>query len=109
MAFLASITWVVGAYWFPVCAVVILTRLIYNRYRYDLSDIPGPFLASLSDAWLFLHYLRRKGLEEYDLHQKYQSPLLRLGPNTISVSDAEAVRIVYGWKPVFAKVKRNLG
>lgn len=104
MAFLAAITQAASAYWMPVCLVAVIAHLVRNRYRYGLSDIPGPFFASVSDLWLFFHYLRRRGLEEYDLHQKYQSPLLRLGPNTVSVSDAEAVKIIYGWKPVFAKV-----
>jgi hypothetical protein len=40
---------------------------------------------------------------EYTLHRKYNTPLLRLGPNTISVSDSDALRIIYGWKPVFKK------
>lgn len=107
MAFLTTITQIASAYWLPLCVVAVVARLAYNRYFYGLSNIPGPFFASLSDAWLFLHYLRRKGLEEYDMHQKYQSPLLRVGPNTVSVSDAEAVRIIYGWKPVFAKVMQD--
>lgn len=107
MAFLSTITQVASTYWLPLCVVALVARLVYNRYRYGVSDIPGPFFASVSHAWLFLHYLRRRGLEEYDLHKKYRSPLLRLGPDTISVSDAEAVRIIYGWKPVFAKVRQD--
>jgi hypothetical protein len=61
-------------------------------------------LASITDVWLFIHYSRRKGLEEYQMHQEYKSPLLRLGPTTVSISDPEAVRVIYGWKPVLKKV-----
>lgn len=107
MAFLSYITKAISAYWLPLCVVSILARLVYNRYGKGLSAIPGPFLASLSDGWLFLHYLHRKGSEEYDLHQKFKSALVRFGPNTVSVSDAEAVRIIYGWKPVFSKVSTS--
>lgn len=38
------------------------------------------------------------------MHEKYNSPLLRLGPNTVSISDPEAIRVIYGWKPVLKKV-----
>jgi hypothetical protein len=107
MAFLTTITQVASTYWLPLIVVAVVARLAYNRYHYGVSDIPGPFFASVSHAWLFVHYLRRRGVEEYDLHKKYRSPLLRLGPDTISVSDAEAVRIIYGWKPVFAKVMHD--
>lgn len=82
----------------------LLGRLLYNRYERGLNKIPGPFLASLSDLWLFIHYMRRRGLTEYNLHQAYKSPILRLGPRTVSVADAEAIRVIYGWKPVFRKV-----
>ncbi|TVY91777.1 Cytochrome P450 monooxygenase [Lachnellula willkommii] len=92
-------------HWVPVAAAVLLIHLLLNRYSYGISKIPGPFLASLSDAWLFIHYLRRRGIEEYDMHQRYKSPLIRVGPNTISVSDSEALRLIYGWKPVFKKAR----
>ncbi|KAF2802374.1 cytochrome P450 [Mytilinidion resinicola] len=90
-------------YWVPVCAGILLARLVYNRYKNGLSDIPGPFLASLTDLWMFSHYLRRKGHQEWKLHEKYNSPLLRIAPNTIAVADAEAVKTIYGWKPIFSK------
>ncbi|KAH8892297.1 cytochrome P450 [Thozetella sp. PMI_491] len=103
MALIANVSELAGTYWLPILVGLVLLRLAYNRYRNGLADIPGPFLASLSDLWLLIHYYRRKGIEEYDMHRKYNSALLRLGPNMISVSDAEAVRIIYGWKPIFQK------
>jgi hypothetical protein len=104
MGLLAEVVQAVGTLWLPVLVLAISGRLLYNRYGRGISDIPGPFLASVSGLWLFVHYLRRKGLEERDLHRKYKSPLVRVSPDTISVSDAEAVRIIYGWKPIFTKV-----
>ncbi len=112
MGFLADLSMFTSIYWLPVCLGLVAVRLASNRYRKGLSGIPGPFLASLSDLWILVHYCRRRGLEEYDLHQKYNSQLLRIGPNPISVADAEAVRVIYGWKPVFSKAsipERHLG
>ena len=90
-------------YWSCFLVISIVGRLICNRYKPGLQDIPGPFLASLSDLWLFFHCLQGKSYKDYELHRKYNSNLLRLGPNTVSVADGEAVRIIYGWKPVWKK------
>jgi hypothetical protein len=94
------------AYWLfaGVVALVLLARVLHNRYGHGLSKIPGPFCASLSDLWLFVHYYRRRGLTERDIHVSYGSPLVRLGPNTVSVSDPEALKVIYGWKPILRKV-----
>lgn len=90
--------------WIFLVLAPIAFHLLYNKYGHGLSKIPGPFWASTSDIWLLVHYTRRRGLTERQMHEKYNSPLLRLGPNTVSVSDPEAIRVIYGWKPVFKKV-----
>ncbi|KAH8802544.1 cytochrome P450 oxidoreductase [Xylogone sp. PMI_703] len=100
MSFLLDIVKLIEQYWLHILVGAIIIRLIFNRYKRGLSDIPGPLLASLTDLWFF-------GNEKYKLHDKYKSPLLRLGPNTVSIADSEAVRIIYGWKPVFKKVRYN--
>ena len=38
------------------------------------------------------------------LHKKY-GPLVRIGPNHVSVSDPKAINIIYGLKTGFTKVK----
>ncbi|KAF9891923.1 hypothetical protein FE257_002886 [Aspergillus nanangensis] len=91
------------AYWIHACVALVVAKLVHNRLKNGLSHIPGPYLASLSDLWLLVHYTRRKGLQERSLHDRYNSPLIRLGPNTVSVADPEAVKIIYGWKPVLQK------
>ena len=108
MTFLVDVAMFCGAHWFLILVSALILHLVLNRYRYGISDVPGPFLASLSDAWLLIHYVRRKGTEEYSMHQKFDSQLLRLGPNTISVADSEALKVIYGWKPVWKKVHNNL-
>jgi hypothetical protein len=108
MTFLIDVAVFCGAHWILISVSALALHLILNRYKYGISDIPGPFLASLSNAWLLVHYVRRKGTEEYDIHQKFDSPLLRLGPNTISVADSEALKVIYGWKPVWKKVCYNV-
>ena len=104
MAFVTEIALLSKGYSFAALVIFIIVRLTYNRYKNGLSHIPGPFLASLTDFWLLVHYVRRKGLEEYEMHQRYNSPVLRVGPNMISVADANAVKIIYGRKPILEKV-----
>ena len=91
-------------YWALILLSLVALRLIRNRYKTSLYDIPGPFFASLSDLWLLWHCYRGRCYKDYELHREYGSPVLRLGPNTVSVSDPNAVKIIYGWKRVFNKV-----
>lgn len=104
MSFLTGAALFIGAYWFPITCIAISIRLVRNHFKPGIYGIPGPFLASLSDLWLLVHCIRRKSIEDHKLHAKYKSPLIRLGPNTIAVSDAQAVKTIYGWNPVFKKV-----
>lgn len=105
MALAVEILQLVKCYYgLPLLLSLIVVRLIFNRYKNGLSGIPGPFMASMTDLWLVIHYVRRRGLEEYQMHQDYNSPILRVGPNMLSISDAEAVKTIYGWKPIFTKV-----
>lgn len=92
------------AHWWKIVVFLVILRLVRNHFKRGLYGIPGPFLASLSDVWLAIHCYRGKSAYDYQLHRKYNSPLLRVGPNTVAVGDAEAVRTIYGYKPVFNKV-----
>ncbi|KAJ6005165.1 hypothetical protein N7451_003109 [Penicillium sp. IBT 35674x] len=64
--------------------LLFISRLVQNRYRSGLHKIPGPYIASLTDLWQFFHCLAGRSWRDYELHRKYNSPLLRLGPNLIS-------------------------
>ena len=88
----------------PICLVV----LLYLRYQ-RLSSVPGPWLASFTDLW------RAYSQKYYNitdvllqLHKKYGS-LVRIGPNTVSVSDAHAVSTIYTMHGEFIKVNLHLG
>ncbi|PWY65419.1 pisatin demethylase [Aspergillus eucalypticola CBS 122712] len=103
MSFSLLVITTLQTYWTHVLVSLAVAKLLHNRFGKGISHIPGPFLASFSDLWLFIHYYRRQGLTERDLHNKYGSPLIRLGPNTVSVGDPVALKVVYGWKPILRK------
>jgi hypothetical protein len=85
------------------CLIYLLLLLAYNRYGYGITAVPGPFWASFTDLWRFLVvWSRRPELEHIQLHEKY-GPLVRLGPNVVSVSDPEAIKIIYSHTSVYQK------
>ena len=87
---------------FLLSAVVYYTVCV--RFHNGLNKIPGPFLASLSSFWKFYvvwceDMPRRNSL----LHEKF-GPLVRIGPNHVSASSAEAIQTIHRAKTGFVKV-----
>lgn len=88
---------------------ITLTHAVRLRYRWGLRNVPGPFLASISD--LDRIWSCASGLQmnyHLQLHEKY-GPLVRIGPKHVSFSDGSLIPEVYGirskfWKSDFYKV-----
>ncbi|KAJ5714360.1 Benzoate 4-monooxygenase [Penicillium malachiteum] len=76
--------------------VFLLTVYIsYQRFWHPLARYPGPFLASLTDVWQVREWLT--GKQPYRLtrlHAKY-GPIVRYGPDKLSVTCKDAVQTVY--------------
>jgi hypothetical protein len=54
-----------------VAALLLLTVIVRRRYFSPISDIPGPFVASLSLLWQFYHIVKGHTEEEtIQLHRK---------------------------------------
>ncbi|KAH6975709.1 cytochrome P450 oxidoreductase [Ilyonectria destructans] len=86
-----------------VVGVVLVVYLLYNKFHASLNSIPGPFLASFTNVWRLVD--TAKGESQHTaikLHRKY-GPLVRLGPNVISVSDTEAIKTIYSVNGGFTK------
>ncbi|MCJ1360922.1 hypothetical protein MMC16_000017 [Acarospora aff. strigata] len=82
---------------------VVILRLAWTRNRRGLREIPGPFLASFSNLWklkaVWRQDMPRRNIE---LHEKF-GPLVRIGPNHVSISDPVALKTVYGFTNIFKK------
>jgi len=91
---------------FALIAVLLLaiTWLARRTFlRRDLRSIPGPFLASMSDFYRFAMVLGGQShWKTIRMHQKHGEYLL-LGPNFVSVSDPEALPVIYGIAKGFRK------
>lgn len=82
-----------------VPVLYLLSRLLLNFLR--LRNIPGPFLASITDLWRARHQWRgslRANLIR--LHEE-KGPLVRYGVNSVSINDPSAISIIYGSRAGF--------
>jgi len=92
----------------PFCAIAFIARVLNNKYGHGLAKIPGPFLAAYTDLWRFwLVWGRRPEKTHIALHEKH-GPLVRIGPTTVSVSDPEAIKIIYSHNAGLIKVGFSL-
>lgn len=87
----------------PLLFITFVAYVLHNKYNHGINQIPGPSLAALTDLWrLIIVWKRRPELEHIKLHQKY-GPVVRLGPETVSVADPEAIKVIYALNAGFVK------
>ena len=89
-----------------ITAVAVVLYLVqrYVRSYWRLKDIPGPVLAKLTDlqrVW----WVKTGRAHEFhrDMHAMY-GPIVRFGPNMVSVSDPRVIPTIYPSRPGFPKV-----
>jgi hypothetical protein len=81
-----------------------LASLIWSRYRQHIRHVPGPFLASFSPLYrIWTAATGKQFIIQQELHKEY-GPLVRIGPNHVSVSDAASIVDIYGISTKFYKV-----
>lgn len=88
--------------------VLAATFVAYRYYFHPLRRIPGPLLAKFTDAQRFFDTAGgRAELTHRLLHAKY-GPVVRIGPNTVSLSNPECIKLIYSNKANFPKVGTGL-
>lgn len=81
-----------------------LLYLLYQCFFHPLSRYPGPLLAKFTDYWRFRDVRRRRShLTRVELHERH-GPVVRVGPNTLSISDPAYIPKIYGPGQGFLKV-----
>ncbi|THX16603.1 cytochrome P450 [Aureobasidium pullulans] len=77
--------------------------VVYQRFFHPLASVPGPFWASLSRLWITKHSwdgdMHRTMIA---LHEKH-GPIVRNGPNEVSIADLSAIKTIYGAGTKFRK------
>lgn len=79
----------------PLILYLLYTCALFPLFRPDLLCIPGPILAKVTDLYRLL-LVRTSSVHEHQLHlhQRY-GPLVRLGPNNVSVASPAAIPVLY--------------
>jgi cytochrome P450 len=77
---------------------LISLKLVFNFFTFGLNSPPGPFFARFSDVWRFIDACSGQHHNTIvKLHDQY-GPVVRLGPNAVSIADPAAIEPVYGLK-----------
>ncbi|KAL4934251.1 cytochrome P450 [Aspergillus undulatus] len=72
-----------------------LVYVAYQRYLHPLAKYPGPLLASITDLWqAHQFYTLKQPYNLTRLHERY-GPVVRYGPDKLSVTHESAVSIIY--------------
>jgi hypothetical protein len=82
----------------------VLVRVFYELLFSPLRRIPGPLSAKFTD--FFRAYLATKGHVDGHMrawHRKWGSAV-RVGPNTVSISDPDLIRVIYTTRNPWRKV-----
>lgn len=89
----------------PVIALlIVVAHFIRNYFKPGVSDVPGPFLARLSNIWRFIDVANGHAEKTlYELHKQY-GDYVRLGPNVVSIKNLDALKTVYGINKGYQKV-----
>lgn len=83
-----------------VCTAYVVKQTILS----PLKDVPGPFLAKLTNLYQFFVYYRgQQASVMRRLHDRYGSAV-RVGPKHVSLNDPSLIGTIYTLKGTFVKV-----
>jgi hypothetical protein len=85
----------------------------YYLYLCPIARFPGPFWARLTNGWKTVHIIRYNLSDAIrEAHDRY-GPIVRVGPNQLSLCAPEAIKETLGAGPTFEKTwagrRRGLG
>jgi hypothetical protein len=93
----------------PITVIVIawigfaLLYVAYYKLFHPLARYPGPFWASLTNAWSLSLSVAGDWPERMDvLHARY-GPILRIAPNEVAIDDSKAIEDICECTTIFFK------
>ncbi|KAF1851628.1 cytochrome P450 oxidoreductase [Cucurbitaria berberidis CBS 394.84] len=90
-------------YWVAIIGLATLLYLLSNRYQKGLQKIPGPWIRSVSSIPRILSVYKSFSHEDdLRLHKKY-GKIVRIAPNSLSISDPHEINTLYGISTKFYK------
>jgi hypothetical protein len=101
--FLQDAAQLLKGYWLVLICFLLTIKLISNKWRYGLHNVPGPWLAAYTDLWRFIIVWRRRPeVHHMRLHRQY-GDIVRFGPNSVAITDMDAVKKIYALNSGFVK------
>lgn len=74
----------------------LLALASWNLFLHPLAGFPGPLLSRISPVYMYVvSYLGVEGRVLRDLHERYQSEVVRVAPGSLSISNSAAIRDIY--------------
>ena len=89
--------------WLGIALFAAAIRFLSFRYTYGLRRFNGPLLASFTNVWKLLYCWRNTEIPLRNLHDRY-GDIMRIGPNTLSFRNPQAIRDIFGAGKNWAKV-----
>ena len=77
-------------------SIFLVLIVTYRLFLHPLSHIPGPLLARISSLYLYtVCYLGIECQQIAHYHRKYNTSVLRVAPNAVSISNGAALHAIY--------------
>ncbi|KAL8824325.1 MAG: hypothetical protein Q9191_005133 [Dirinaria sp. TL-2023a] len=90
---------------FSTLVLALFLWFIKPVFNSGLQAIPGPFLAKFSNLWRLIDTWKGSHhVTLMNLHRRHGN-LVRVGPNTVSISNVDAIEGIFGVKTDFVKVR----
>ncbi|KAI1858918.1 hypothetical protein JX265_005747 [Neoarthrinium moseri] len=86
-----------------ICVSFLWYRLLRNKFKNGLADLPGPPLASWTRFWMLWDV--NKGGHMYTMRELHRvhGPIVRIAPNNVSIADSAAIKSIYSPSAKFTK------
>jgi hypothetical protein len=85
----------------------VVARILYDFLLSPLRHIPGPALSKYTD--FYRAYLTTRGHVDSHIrawHRKWGTAV-RVGPNTVSISDPDLIKVIYTTRNPWRKVSKQ--
>lgn len=75
--------------------IYLFTGCVISYFRSGLRELPGPVLARFTLLWKVWAHIKGDGHVVYqNIHKRY-GPIVRTGPNSVSIGDAAMIPKIY--------------
>lgn len=86
-----------------IVLVLLMSSLLYSKLQTGLRSIPGPRVAACTKLWRLCDVYKGNAHKTAIALHKQHGPVVRIGPNHVSLSDPALISVIYGTKENYTK------